>query len=36
LGDEPSGGVENLFIMFRADERGIDGRFGKSPLLPSE
>jgi hypothetical protein len=36
LRDEPSGGIENLFIMFRTDKRGIDCRFGKSPLLPSE
>jgi len=31
LRDEPSGGVENLFIMLRTDKRGIDCRFGKSP-----
>lgn len=36
LRDEPSGGVENLFIKFLTDKRRIDCRFGKSPLLPSE
>jgi hypothetical protein len=36
LRNEPRGRVENLFLMFRANERGIECRFGKSPLLPSE
>jgi hypothetical protein len=34
--DEPSGGVEHFFIVLRADKRGLDCRFGKCPLLPSE
>ena len=36
LRNEPSGSVENLFLGLRANERGIECRFGKSPLLPSE
>ena len=34
--NEPSGRVENLFFRLRANERGIECRFGKSPLLPRE
>ena len=36
LRNEPSGGVENLFLMLRTAERGIECRFCKSPLLPGE
>ena len=36
LRNEPSGRVENLFLRLRVNERGIECRFGKSPLLPSE
>jgi hypothetical protein len=36
LRSEPSGRVENPFLRLRANKRGIECRFGKSPLLPSE
>lgn len=36
LRNEPSGRVEYLFLRLRANEGGIECRFGKSPLLLSE
>ena len=36
LPNEPSGRVQNLFRGLRANECGIECRFGKSRLLPSE
>jgi hypothetical protein len=34
--NEPSGRVEDIFLRLCANEHGIECRFGKGPLLPSE